>query len=151
VSHYLPSLRPSRSSAASFKVIAAHSFPEVPSQFITPTIYLHQLRGLHDPVILFTHPDSPTITLFNLVNMQPRQRPPFPDDAHLLKDRFDKHIRRDPPDQITGWEITIPASATDYETGSNLMACAMDKSGKTIVGVGHRGSVWVWETRLSSE
>lgn len=45
------------------------------------------------------------------------------------------------PPPIEGWEIALERPEDSEE---NLMNCAMGCDGEVIVGVGSKGSVWVW-------
>ncbi|KAF8971377.1 WD40-repeat-containing domain protein [Flammula alnicola] len=46
------------------------------------------------------------------------------------------------PPGIVGW--TIGVEDEDEEDGRGLMSCAMGLGGRVVVGVGMKGSVWVW-------
>lgn len=47
--------------------------------------------------------------------------------------------------QILGWEIRTTSSIQDNENESDmLMACAMGMSGETVIGIGAKGTMWVW-------
>jgi len=49
------------------------------------------------------------------------------------------------PPEIDTWEITTAAMAS-VDSGM-LMACAMGMNGTTIIGVGVKGTMWIWKAR----
>ncbi|GLB36097.1 putative WD domain, G-beta repeat [Lyophyllum shimeji] len=135
----------------SFKIISAVSFPKVPTQFDVPMLHVYQSPS-HDPIVLFTYPKSNVIRMFNVIHMQPRKPPPFPLEPGLVEQtqlRSDDESPllppRDIPPEIATWEITTGTKASaDLES---LTACAMGMDGTTIIGVGVKGSMWIWKAR----
>lgn len=138
---------------ASFKIISTLSFPTVPTQFITPILHVYQSPN-HDPIVLFTYPNSTIITIFNVIHLEPRKPPPFPlDEAGLVESAQRMHLvdqvandiqDRGMPTEISGWEIRT--AETNHES-EKLMACAMGRDGEMIIGVGVKGSIWVWSVK----
>jgi hypothetical protein len=101
------------------------------------------------------------IRILNLVSLPSRKPPPFPDDAEMIQmaQRMTLSESREEgePDvdggpmvivdgypELEGWDIAVKEADradTEYET---IEACAMGLDGTTIVGVGSRGSTWIW-------
>ncbi|KAF9481000.1 hypothetical protein BDN70DRAFT_931236 [Pholiota conissans] len=48
-----------------------------------------------------------------------------------------------PPIQV-GWSIGLEQGTGQRDEGQRMMACAMGVGGRIIVGVGTKGTVWVW-------
>ena len=145
-------------SLASFKTISTISFPESATQHITPNLHVYQ-SPTHDPIVLFTHPNSTSVSIFNVIHLQPRKPPSFPLDSDKgdlaeTTERMHLHSRRGSIEVvplISSWEIrTVCSGNTSVQTDSlpdTLMACSMGMDGQTIVAVGVRGSVWIWNER----
>ncbi|RDB28613.1 Polycomb group protein FIE1 [Hypsizygus marmoreus] len=141
--------------SASFKIISALSFPSVPTQYITPMLHVYQSSS-HDPVVLFTYPKSTSITMFNVIHLQPRKPPPFPlDEASLVENTERMHLidvaGKDPrvedlPPEVSGWELRT-TSNPESDDSERLMDCAMGMNGDMIMGVGAKGTVWIWTRR----
>ncbi|KAF5385221.1 hypothetical protein D9615_001474 [Tricholomella constricta] len=137
----------------SFKVISAVSFPEVQTQFEVPMLHVFQSPS-HDPFVLFTYPKSNVIKMFNVIHLQPRKPPPFPfDEANLdlVESAERMHLggpSRNIPPEIEGREINMASSTAEADGESDrLMACAMGMNGTTIVGVGVKGTIWIWKAQ----
>ena len=146
-------------SSASFKIISTFSFPEVASQYVTQNLRIYQSPN-HDPVVLFTSPNSAIISLFNVIYLQPRKPPSFPyDDERDGLAETARQLRLDDPrgssrvelsPTIFRWEMrTVPADISSQpqhtsDEHENLLACAMGMGGRTVLAVGVKGSIWVW-------
>lgn len=111
-----------------------------------PVLNIYQSSS-HDPIVLFTYPHS--ISMFNLIHLQPRMPPLFPfDQMDLVESTQRMHVTGGPSTEINPetsmW--TIPTVANDAQQQSDtLMACAMGRGGTLIIGVGAKGSLWVWK------
>jgi len=117
------------------------------------------LSPTHDPVVLFTHSNSTFISILNVIHLQPRKPPPFPLDSDKgplaeITERMHLYDRRSSIEVaplISSWEIRpVCSSNTSAQTDDlpeTLMACAMGMDGQTMVAVGVRGSVWIWNER----
>lgn len=138
---------------ASFKIISSFSFPDTNTQYVTPNLHVYQ-TPIHDPVVLFTYPNSTLISMFNVIHLQPRKPPPFPLESegdHLAETTQKMYLgdQRALVD-IFRWEIKTVSSnvsALTDESPEMLMTCAMGNGGQTIVAVGVRGSIWIWNER----
>jgi hypothetical protein len=102
--------------------------------------------------------------MLNVTHLAPRKRPPFPWDEEVMvemakrmrlaEERDEDDGERGPkisegPPTLMGWEIRIDAdvNAIGDAADEKLEACAMGMGGKTIVGLGSRGSMWTWTAR----
>jgi polycomb protein EED len=139
-------------------MISTFSFPETTTQYVTPNLHVYHSPA-HDPVVLFTYPNSTLISVLNVIHLQPRKPPSFPLDSegeHLAETTERMHLG----DQrgsievsplISKWEIkTVSSGNTSVQTDDlpeTLMASAMGMGGQIIVAVGVRGTVWIWNER----
>ncbi|KAF9535413.1 hypothetical protein CPB83DRAFT_753678 [Crepidotus variabilis] len=65
--------------SSSFKLVAIHAFPSVETQYITPKLSVFK-SPTHDPIILFTYPNSTSFDMINVCHLSPKRVPPFPLD-----------------------------------------------------------------------
>jgi hypothetical protein len=153
IEHFLPT--------ASFKIISLSALPVIhtPHNYIHHSPHLHFHRSLpQDPLVLLSISATNKIRILNLVSLPSRKPPPFPDDAEMIQmaQRMTLSESREEgePDvddgpmvivdghpELEGWDIAVNGADTEYET---IEACAMGLDGTTIVGVGSRGSTWIW-------
>ncbi|KAH6917509.1 WD40-repeat-containing domain protein [Coprinopsis sp. MPI-PUGE-AT-0042] len=62
--------------SSSFKFVAAYSYPNAPTQYITPSTTLFQ-SPWHDPLVLWTVPSDKHFHITNLALLKPRNMPSF--------------------------------------------------------------------------
>lgn len=128
------------------------SLPKEDVQAPTPSLHLYQ-SSTHDPIILFTYPDSSVISIFNVIHLQPRKPLAFPlDQMDLVESTQRMRVtgRQDPEvyPEISMWTLqTGTNNVPQHESSENLMACAMGKDGTAIIGAGNKGTLWIWKTR----
>ncbi|KDR84928.1 hypothetical protein GALMADRAFT_233399 [Galerina marginata CBS 339.88] len=159
--------------SSSFKLLSIHAFPAKPTQYIAPNLSLFQ-TPIHDPLIVYVYPGEYSICMLNAANMSPRKKPPFPsvaakllgnpEDANgaALADAAGRlHLTREEeggeeeeeeegpiilrrptvvPPGIDCWTIDI----NDEDPAKTLTSCAMGMGGRVVVGVGSKGTLWVW-------
>jgi polycomb protein EED len=143
-----------------------YSLPIIPTENATvstsPGLHVYQ-SPYHDPLVLYVNLESNAICILNVAHFSPRKTPPFPCDAENIME-LTKKMRLDDndddnggiewmsnsnkPPQVSGWNIEISDSRQVNEgpNDDKLEACAMGLEGKVIVGVGSRGTVWLWTT-----
>lgn len=108
--------------------------------------------------------------MLNLSHLEPRKPPTFPPDivekevdeitAQTKRTRLSEGpdeptsvVRRpvDGPQKISGWELKLseyPRVPDRPDTaGETLACCAMGDGGSFIVGLGSRGSIWLWAAK----
>jgi polycomb protein EED len=102
---------------------------------------------IHDPVAFFCNPTCKVVRIVNLAKLLPHKVAPFPEEAEMLEmaqrltldgsaDAEEKDEEQQP-----GWNIAV---SRDMDDDERIEACAMGLGGAVIVGVGSRGSIWVW-------
>lgn len=118
---------------------------------------LHVYRSLsHEPIVLFPYENS--IRMLNVTHLPPRfavapPPPPIVQDDDMadimrrarINDDEENEEDNTPapcPDVPVEWEISV---STGKRKGEDLLACTMGADGDLIVGVGAKGSVWMWK------
>jgi hypothetical protein len=178
---------------ASFKFVSAYSYPEAPTQYITPSTTLFQ-SPWHDPVVLWNVPSDNHFHITNLALLKPRKMPSFNkafpfvneveaegtaglaavtehlyiddgepekgDEAEDLPSVPEEGAEAKPkkppvvttsvrlefapyvpsPLQEMSWRVELPP-----EDKGKLNCVAMACGGRLVIGVGMKGSIWVWE------
>jgi len=86
---------------------------------------------------------SNVIRAINMASLPPHKAPPFSEDAEMVEMAQRMTLEgtaedKDDKEKQPGWDITLAGSDERIE------ACAMGIDGAVIVGVGSRGSVWIW-------
>ncbi|TFK41221.1 WD40-repeat-containing domain protein [Crucibulum laeve] len=166
--------------SSSFKLISISAFPEARDQYTTARLQVYQ-SPTHDPMILCTLPNASSFFIMNAAHLPPPKATPFPLDEpvftaglesiHLddddtdstraaeLKEENERRARmrrlelRPPELKAMGWEVPIGVPPEVVDNGAGLHCCAMGMEGSVIVGVGSKGTIWVWaldETGLST-
>jgi polycomb protein EED len=155
---------------ASFKLISIYSLPIMPTERATivssPSLHVYQ-SPYHDPLLLFITLDPKTLCMLNVTHLSPRKPLPFPRDEGVVVEmtrrmrldddddddddgndngRSDRQNNNHAPPRIGGWTIGIGGNgqARSSDENDKLEACAMGLEGRIIVGVGSRGTVWLW-------
>lgn len=108
--------------------------------------------------------------MLNVIHLPPRKAQPFPPDEDAVDVMMAKKMRLDDdgegPDgtareqnkhpAIEGWDISIgptevsDAGGVDSTMEETIEGCAMGMSGEIIVGVGSKGTIWIWKGLRSS-
>ncbi|KAF8640524.1 hypothetical protein AX17_000186 [Amanita inopinata Kibby_2008] len=151
--------------SSSFKILSVKYIPfptKEQSQLITPTLcmyVLHPLMQMPDMFILLTNPGSTLTRLMHVAyHFEPHTQPeslslklPEKEDTSMqvdgeTVDNKSKWGRRPPVDKdelerhmVSGWLVDV-----DNNSIQQLNACAMTMEGRTIVGVGTKGTLWIW-------
>lgn len=142
---------------ASFKILSAMSFPLVDSQYLVSDIHVYQQPD-HDPLVLFTCPDSSALRVLNITHLKPRIPPKFPFDNIVKIAESVKRPRTDDfgvldlvnclPAEPRFWTITLPnpdSQTTPFRT------CVMSRDAQVILAIGTDGILWVWRLYNSPE
>jgi polycomb protein EED len=137
---------------ASFKIISALSFPQVPNQLVAHSMKIFVTTSGH-PLAVLSCPHFDVITILNLSQMPLLKPPPFSAPITTLSDQArqinlteekaltGQSIRVIP--RLSGWDLQVPIS--NGEKGNlGVTVCGMGMGGKLIVGVGSDGRLWVW-------
>ncbi|KAF8905524.1 WD40-repeat-containing domain protein [Gymnopilus junonius] len=160
--------------SSSFKLISIHAFPAVRNQYIAPQLGIFQASPAHDTLILYVYPDGQSIYFLNAAHMKPRERPALPKEAEKLLTRHqdatgtalvdatgrmrlggqeeadveeetdDERLILRRPDVVVPEIESRKIDLREENAGRSLMACAIGMGGRVVVGVGSKGSIWVW-------
>jgi len=153
--------------SASFKLISVSALPilqtEHPNVPLSPSLRVYQ-APFHDPLVLLSCFDTNTIRMLNITHLTPRKPKPSPPppDEHAAMVEMTERLRLtegreeevegvggggDIP-KITGWDIVIndddSGEARSESETEKLQACEMGLDGHVIVGVGSKGTIWIW-------
>jgi len=147
--------------SSSFHVTAVAALPIIKSQPAhishSPHVHLYCTPS-HDPLVLLSSPATNTIGMVNVKDLPQPNAQRFPEDArlysqmtqqlHLDDDDDDPEDEGDSrptlpqvaiPNLSEPWVIDIEARRDEH-----IEASTMGMDGRMIVGVGSKGTVWVW-------
>ncbi|KAK0464872.1 uncharacterized protein EV420DRAFT_925852 [Desarmillaria tabescens] len=143
--------------SASFKILSVYSITECVDSYNPPRLSVFRSEK-HCPIILFTRPNSNTITLYNVAHFEARSVPPFTSDVddvaeltermQLTEDVIARLVEEQKPSP-RGWEIMLQAQDRTFprvadNVKETLVSCSMGFGGRVIVGTGSLGSIWIW-------
>jgi len=148
-------------SAESFKILACYALP-----MITPCLRVFK-SPTHDPIILI--PMGKIIRVFNVSELSHREPPPFPsddediipqtkklrldtdteDDTHTEKSFTPGLPRMLPPyalfQTVEGWDVSAAKAKSVIPNLVDINDCEVCCEGSVIIGVGARGTLFVWK------
>lgn len=103
------------------------------------------------PLALTIYPHSTYINISNITRFESRIPPPFPALDSVLSSvagssqgRFGIEPKPTELRTLNGssWALHIDAASDEH-----IVACSLDPEGRIMVGVGSRGTIWMWAAR----
>lgn len=159
---------------ASFKILTCHLLPlsaisqgmsPIAQQGVAPEFRVWSKWAFSGgPIALLTHPGSTMITVIDVTKLEPREIPSFdldPDDylsIQAKRMRIGNGAVEEQNDDETFYghvpTMSSPSSLQDDVIASieddrdDLCSCAMGFGGQGIVGLGMKGTLWLWKMEI---
>jgi len=136
--------------SSSFRILSSKIIPSPTgiSELVTPRLHLYVLsphRPLPAIIVLLTYPGTNSTCLIHVPRVfEGNDVPAFPDREPHVNDKGNQAVlhQTDSNDQVTGWSIQVEDGAIP-----KLNACEITLQGNMMIGVGTKGTMWIWTIR----